>query len=178
MCGENHSEIATLAKQLGSPPRVRGKPSSTFHNFLLIGITPACAGKTRVKTPDAFRREDHPRVCGENTYFSPSLLVSSGSPPRVRGKHPAPKLRKAIWRITPACAGKTSHWKPLLPEFLDHPRVCGENGYRNWYNRGKRGSPPRVRGKRRQNFLSVANNGITPACAGKTEMLYNAKDIW
>ena len=46
VCGEK-TEIPEAARQaLGSPPRVRGKGWRTVAEALMIGITPACAGKS------------------------------------------------------------------------------------------------------------------------------------
>ena len=56
---------------------------------------------------------------------------------------------EVMYRITPACAGKTN--VPTLSAILpwDHPRVCGEKHIVNDNYKFKR--------------------GITPACAGKTK---------
>ena len=51
---------------MGSPPRVREKPSSVDNSFSRLGITPACAGKTSSDTRDHGATQDHPRVCGKN----------------------------------------------------------------------------------------------------------------
>ena len=50
--------------------------------------------------------EDHPRVCGEKTYYQDSVYTTPGSPPRMRGKV----------------------YADGLPQLVngDHPRVCGE----------------------------------------------------
>ena len=46
VCGENHSPIMTVAEQIGSPPRMRGKPVKIMQLFAPARITPAYAGKT------------------------------------------------------------------------------------------------------------------------------------
>ena len=51
----------------GSPPRVRGKDFLTHLKILLVGITPACAGKSRQRQPLNMWVRDHPRVCGEKS---------------------------------------------------------------------------------------------------------------
>ena len=72
-------------------------------------------------------------------------------------------------RITPAHAGKTFSNLFAFSLYADHPRACGEN------NSGKRaracgkGSPPRMRGKRKHGMRSAASGRITPAGAGKTQ---------
>ena len=46
VCGENYRSPRPIACQGGSPPRVRGKPRSSFRHVPFLRITPACAGKT------------------------------------------------------------------------------------------------------------------------------------
>ena len=46
-CGENDAGVAARARELGSPPRVRGKLDQPDFRPVLPGITPARAGKTR-----------------------------------------------------------------------------------------------------------------------------------
>ena len=45
-CGENEMQIITARVSEGSPPQVRGKPERAFYCPLVLGITPAGAGKT------------------------------------------------------------------------------------------------------------------------------------
>ena len=52
--------------------------------------------------------KDHPRVCGENPAEEQKHKRGEGSPPRVRGKPEIGRNLRAVARITPACAGKTS----------------------------------------------------------------------
>ena len=69
---------------------------------------------------------DHPRVCGEKSHFEPHYKISSGSPPRVRGKAFQKVNRHAGFGITPACAGKSNPDYIKKKRMGDHPRVCGE----------------------------------------------------
>ena len=50
----------------------------------------------------------------------------------------------------------------------DHPRVCGEKFLQTLESLGKSGSPPRMRGKARQEGVYLRQEGITPAYAGKS----------
>ena len=50
---------------MGSPPRARGRAEPVFGALWVAGITPACAGKSKVKVKVAFTLQDHPRVRGE-----------------------------------------------------------------------------------------------------------------
>ena len=49
MCGEKlFFELFAFGNR-GSPPHVRGKVSGKLFNVLAVGITPACAGKSRLQ---------------------------------------------------------------------------------------------------------------------------------
>ena len=71
-------------------------------------------------------------------------------------------------RITPAHAGKTLNLPIQMTNAQDHPRACGENykTFRELF--GRRGSPPRMRGKPHEEITSCYAKRITPAHAGKT----------
>ena len=72
-----------------------------------IGITPACAGKTRLFEELQKGYQDHPRVCGKNANENISKQLEAGSPPRVREKPRKWRIDNLVLGITPACAGKT-----------------------------------------------------------------------
>ena len=116
--------------------------------------------------------EDHPRVCGKNASFSITKSLTSGSPPRVREKHYSSTCDIAILRITPACAGKTPRYVVRFLGGEDHPRVCGKNEKEGVTIDFGLGSPPRVREKRDGSKVGSHYARITPACAGKTPLIY------
>ena len=153
----------------GSPPRVRGKVGQVGPLHSQHRITPACAGKRPVLTPSPRPPENHPRVCGEKTPEKSQTESDPGSPPRVRGKAYAEFTNDKIFRITPACAGKSFPAFKLSDRCRDHPRVCGEKYGSARMRRVIRGSPPRVRGKVPLHYYSRFHSRITPACAGKSE---------
>ena len=107
VCGENHLKPHIYRQNLGSPPRVRGKPLLSIVYNTPIRITPACAGKTSKASLRTACTEDHPRVCGENTRPRHDARGQGGSPPRVRGKLRVDAVLFYRPGITPACAGKT-----------------------------------------------------------------------
>ena len=126
--------------------------------------------------------------------------MRSGSPPRVRGKLELREILLGKAGITPAHAGKTSSparkraGRPDPPPRVrgklfpsgsnfsaarDHPRVCGENRKESMRMHAYEGSPPRMRGKPPPPFKTVFGYGITPACAGKTDLpVMPATCIW
>ena len=115
------------------------------------------------------QQRDHPRGCGENGSFLSCLIISSGSPPRMRGKHGMAVEYLANPGITPAGAGKTPAPCLLHTFRWDHPRRCGENPCSHRQSLRHRGSPPQVRGKQSLTTAWRTMHGITPAGAGKTD---------
>ena len=45
VCGEKYTQREVAKETKGSPPRVRGKVSTSEKSDNMLGITPACAGK-------------------------------------------------------------------------------------------------------------------------------------
>ena len=147
---------------------MRGKLNYYLARKLRERITPADAGKTSRKAIAFSLSSDHPRGCGENSTVCADMLVSSGSPPRMRGKRPISLPSSLQTRITPADAGKTKPCTKATLNERDHPRGCGENPVCRKSSRRASGSPPRMRGKHRQRTDLLLLCRITPADAGKT----------
>ena len=127
MCGEKLAFSAVRVREMGSPPRMRGKGFPLLHFFVPAGITPAYAGKRDTPSLDDGAQWDHPRVCGEKKKMVADDRCLVGSPPRMRGKDKIPC-------VAPALA-------------VDHPRVCGEKRLVMMTVPLVKGSPPRMRGK-------------------------------
>ena len=92
----------------GSPPRVRGRVGDRAGPHLILGITPARAGKRISGFLPAAGQWDHPRACGEERKVNPPVGKKKGSPPRVRGRGPTGLPLMTPGGITPARAGKSS----------------------------------------------------------------------
>lgn len=86
VCGEKLYTPCVIAPSVGSPPRMRGKVLPDRGRVLGVGITPACAGKSRIRPRTAAAFGDHPRVCGEKQVKVVEYHNKRGSPPRMRGK--------------------------------------------------------------------------------------------
>ena len=106
VCGEKRPDWKNEVELVGSPPRVRGKDYSLAVFGACIGITPACAGKSRDAHSQKNCGRDHPRVCGEKQSRLRGSFFLRGSPPRVRGKAKKVDAQNLHQGITPACAGK------------------------------------------------------------------------
>ena len=137
----------------GSPPHARGRLVEEFSGGWCGGITPACAGKTSYWPTIPWANPDHPRMRGEDFDFPGDVDVAAG--------------------ITPACAGKTAvtpSWSPKRP---DHPRMRGEDSMTATALAEKTGSPPHARGRHCAQSVRKGGRGITPACAGKTSVVFS-----
>ena len=126
VCGEKLVAHHSTYRRIGSPPRVRGKATPANWRCRTGGITPACAGKSCIMRLKVFLVQDHPRVCGEKDWKHCDAYIWVGSPPRVRGKEQHPQVYHFLYRITPACAGKSILRTRTSMQDRDHPRVCGE----------------------------------------------------
>ena len=113
VCGENKRYARMKVFEAGSSPRVRGKRISMYPSIAATGLIPACAGKTSSWAWGAAPMTAHPRVCGENTSKLAANGVKGGSSPRVRGKLLIRSLDPGLYRLIPACAGKTRPSSPL-----------------------------------------------------------------
>ena len=76
-----------------------------------------------------------------------------------------------VFRITPACAGRSTKNPSVRIAGQDHPRVCGEKVEPLSSRPRSVGSPPRVRGEGSWHLRSAGPLGITPACAGRRSPL-------
>ena len=167
VCGEKSSALGVSRSGGGSPPRVRGKAMQAQEQREGVRITPACAGKRRTLHLVPCMDRDHPRVCGEKRHIAVAAKITTGSPPRVRGKVCARPFVLLLLRITPACAGKSPPRTACHGTSWDHPRVCGEKSFTRLSYCSAGGSPPRVRGKVPVCCPEHRKVRITPAYAGK-----------
>ena len=166
VCGEQMTSRGCPRGCAGSPPRVRGTVRRLKKKLIICRITPACAGNS-ARTPwQLFGNQDHPRVCGEQIKGRFEERENEGSPPRVRGTGNFSAADARPIGITPACAGNRDRTGTPTRGTKDHPRVCGEQHLVMRCQLKGLGSPPRVRGTDTVKGGSVAEIGITPACAG------------
>ena len=86
---------------------MRGKAETFTVADLLVGITPAYAGKRAALAVGSLRKRDHPRLCGEKLSIHTRQKKRSGSPPPMRGKAELHEDRENWHGITPAYAGKS-----------------------------------------------------------------------
>ena len=89
VCGEKLMAAEQLGRTAGSPPHVRGKVGQLENHKMVVGITPACAGKSLIESCGNAGKKGHPRACGEKYRENTEAMRVQGSPPHMRGKDPA-----------------------------------------------------------------------------------------
>ena len=89
MRGEDQHLASNVFLETGSPPHARGRRSGARRGSYRQRITPACAGKTVIRTAFARKYTDHPRMRGEDCDMHSPTLPPAGSPPHARGRRPA-----------------------------------------------------------------------------------------
>ena len=187
MGGEKQILTYALTGSAGSPPHGRGKAFPQGVHVVVVGITPAWAGKSDRFQVENIRFGDHPRVGGEKLKSGSTAAGCPGSPPRGREKH-AGRFKKLVgWGspphgrgkvqacpedspasgITPAWAGKRQPRRPSSRDRRDHPRMGGEKPPTDSAPPPGAGSPPHGRGKAAGAPVGRLAVGITPAWAGK-----------
>ena len=86
MRGEDSAATRGGGNAFGSPPHARGRHSLAGRTGIGIGITPACAGKTKALHRAGSGLRDHPRMRGEDDRPKGLLGRQQGSPPHARGR--------------------------------------------------------------------------------------------
>ena len=170
MRGEDVFSGAYLLSMMGSPPHARGRRASSAARAWTRRITPACAGKTRRRSPPQPFSTDHPRMRGEDNPGKIKDIIATGSPPHARGRHGQAESGDSGGGITPACAGKTPGIHLIRFPGADHPRMRGEDTTKTSIFTTPPGSPPHARGRPAVKPGEIECSRITPACAGKTTL--------
>ena len=113
-CGEKSTTSPRWATARGSPPHMRGKGRELKQHGIILGITPAHAGKRQqrscrpctLKVICPVKKRITPAHAGKSCNKDPRISHAPGSPPHMRGKDAMMELTGATHRITPAHAGK------------------------------------------------------------------------
>ena len=122
---------------------------------------------------------DHPRMRGEHVKHLIKDGSVWGSSPHARGTHAKHADILLDEGIIPACAGNTVSVSEYLAQAGDHPRMRGEHAASELTNSQSKGSSPHARGTPDQHARGRGRQGIIPACAGNTKVLFRpSKDFW
>ena len=74
-------------------------------------------------------RWDHPRLRGKDMTLALSIIIGTGSPPLTRERLQKWDNTDSPSGITPAYAGKTTHFLVSPGMRQDHPRLRGKNAH-------------------------------------------------
>ena len=168
VCGADVSAAFWMAREMGSSPRVRGRPRVGDREKLLHGLIPACAGQTADFRSAHCGAWAHPRVCGADGRHPFAEPHFNGSSPRVRGRQLDGKRVAHALGLIPACAGQTTECADNESFGRAHPRVCGADRRHLIRSSRRVGSSPRVRGRPHPTCLPSVSQRLIPACAGQT----------
>ena len=169
--GEEKRMIDQADSRLEIPPRARGRVSRSCFLSLLIGNTPACAGKSRHLTARDLLTRKYPRVRGEEIGGDVAKTNSTEIPPRARGRVLLTGGRLKRIGNTPACAGKRKPRDLSGGGGWKYPRVRGEEKAPRPVRWRGLEIPPRARGRVSVSGIDRCVAGNTPACAGKSQDL-------
>ena len=170
LCGNDPTGEVADAMFEGSPPLVRERLFLLHFLLRTLRITPACAGTTPFVSEQLRITQDHPRLCGNDIHCSCRFFCNLGSPPLVRERPTAYARQTPCSGITPACAGTTFVGGRRHFFRQDHPRLCGNDAVQGDTGRVLEGSPPLVRERLLVCSFFPPPFGITPACAGTTQV--------
>ena len=155
----------------GSPPRARGHLGGGPVDVRLLGLTPACAGTSCLTALSGCMCRAHPRVRGDIGWEPAYDTVVAGSPPRARGHRDHCDADAALPGLTPACAGTSVVFRKSSARRRAHPRVRGDiRDIERHDCAGTDSSPPRARGHLPEPVTQVSVSGLTPACAGTSQL--------
>ena len=187
--GENTAAAAPMAGPNGSSPLTRGKRAQIKAAVSVVGLIPAHAGKTRMRTSSISPSRAHPRSRGENHHTEGAHDVRRLAHPRSRGENAASAWARRPWAgsspltrgkparaaaigpllgLIPAHAGKTDG--RLVGRVVQgaHPRSRGENQDLEVVLVHGEGSSPLTRGKHDEVGNALEDGRLIPAHAGKT----------
>ena len=85
--GEHVQQGTVLRGHSGSSPLARGTRPNLRTDLPCQGIIPACAGNTSMRRMIRLGSRDHPRLRGEHSTPSLTMLSWWGSSPLARGTH-------------------------------------------------------------------------------------------
>ncbi|KAB7789963.1 hypothetical protein F7D09_1513 [Bifidobacterium leontopitheci] len=177
VCGEHRNRHWPITLRRGSSPRMRGTRYIGRVGWVPRGIIPAYAGNTHRMRPVDTIGGDHPRVCGEHLFAELTAREWTGSSPRMRGTLRQVRIPEVRLGIIPAYAGNTRSRYPAGYGYRDHPRVCGEHRETVLLAAGRQGSSPRMRGTPQLVDDADRRQGIIPAYAGNTLLLWHRQPL-
>ena len=155
--GQTTDPGAGFPWDVGSSPRVRGRPIPQQRSAPCSGLIPAGAGQTPRPGQVRVRGSAHPRGCGAD--------------------HWLPARGGVRLRLIPAGAGQTCTLPSTTCSTTAHPRGCGADASPAFGVALDGGSSPRVRGRQCHGFLLSWLPRLIPAGAGQTRVRWRWRGV-
>ena len=152
----------------GSSPLARGLPQRDVTSMMALGIIPARAGFTCLRSSRRSSSQDHPRSRGVYTRSPGHPASVYGSSPLARGLPHVELDGDLRCGIIPARAGFTNVLNAKSQHTRDHPRSRGVYGAPIFLSVPLLGSSPLARGLRIVIRALILVRRIIPARAGFT----------
>ena len=152
----------------GSSPLARGGPHRHRRSRLGVGLIPARAGRTSMRSSSVHSSGAHPRSRGADLVRRDVETQRQGSSPLARGGPPPGSCGSSGRGLIPARAGQTSSAWAYPGRRRAHPRSRGADAGIRFTYRLPRGSSPLARGGRHQRCHARRKQGLIPARAGRT----------
>ena len=166
-CGGSGNTRSPGRPEMGTSPRVRGKPQAQPVGRPEVGYIPARAGEAGVARREPPPAGVHPRACGGSAGRAVLRAGGPGTSPRVRGKPVEALGNRAGLRYIPARAGEAGGRTVGWTTRRVHPRACGGSVIELEQVDDDHGTSPRVRGKRHRARTGRRRPRYIPARAGE-----------
>ncbi len=133
-CGEHSWDDCIGASLAGSSPRMWGTLRPVHVSRLALRFIPTHVGNTGDGGRGDQSSPVHPHACGEHDEILASVMIASGSSPRMWGTLYDCRITGPIRRFIPTHVGNTLAPSRRLRAWPVHPHACGEhNRYRVAY---------------------------------------------
>ena len=164
--GERPTAGTRLKISHGSSPHTRGTRAPTRQHVVARRFIPAYAGNAYRDARFSTSYPVHPRIRGERSVISCTVMDPSGSSPHTRGTLSASSQRIRLIRFIPAYAGNAKPRPIIWRHKTVHPRIRGERFRVNGGLICAFGSSPHTRGTRQRPVVPCGNSRFIPAYAG------------
>ena len=129
---------------------------------------PAYAGNSQLRRNYSRKRPVHPRLRGELSALTFTVVTPSGSSPLTRGTLWLPFGERRPLRFIPAYAGNSAAFHFSGSLYLVHPRLRGELSTATAETIMSDGSSPLTRGTQQILFMEFSRCRFIPAYAGNS----------